>query len=67
MKSVKTLLSTAVISTLLLGANAMSADYRSNPFTLTYDNAITQNVKGKVNIHPVKYVQKHTDIEGFCV
>lgn len=41
----------------------MAADYRSNPFTLTYDHAITQNVKGKVNIHPVKYTQKHTGIE----
>lgn len=41
----------------------MAADYRNNPFTLTYDNAITQNVKGKVNIHPVKYTQKHTGIE----
>ena len=41
----------------------MATDYRNNPFTLTYDNAITQNVKGKVNIHPVKYTQKHTGIE----
>ncbi|HGM5491454.1 TPA: alpha/beta hydrolase [Serratia fonticola] len=35
------------------GANA--ADYRQNPLTLTYEGAITQNVQGKVNIHPVKY------------
>ncbi len=33
----------------------MSADYKLNPFTLTYDGAITENVKGKVNIHPVTY------------
>lgn len=26
-----------------------------NPFTLVYDGAITENVIGKVNIHPVKY------------
>lgn len=26
-----------------------------NPFTLVYDGAITENVKGKVNIHPVIY------------
>lgn len=26
-----------------------------NPFGLVYENAITQNVKGKVNIHPVTY------------
>ncbi len=33
----------------------MAADYKSNPFTLTYDGAITANVKGEVNIHPVIY------------
>ncbi|WP_258365089.1 alpha/beta hydrolase [Klebsiella oxytoca] len=32
-----------------------AADYKQNPFTLVYDGAITENVKGKVNIHPVKY------------
>jgi len=34
---------------------AMAADYKLNPFTLTYDGAITENVKGNVNIHPVTY------------
>lgn len=33
----------------------MAADYKLNPFTLTYDGAINRNVKGKVNIHPVTY------------
>ena len=33
----------------------MAADSRSNPFTLTYDGAIEENVVGKVNIHPVTY------------
>jgi len=33
----------------------MAADYKLNPFTLTYDGAISKNVKGKVNIHPVSY------------
>ena len=41
----------------------MAADYRNNPFTLTYDGAIAENVQGKVNIHPVKYTQKQTGIE----
>lgn len=27
----------------------------NNPFTLVYEGAITENVKGKVNIHPVTY------------
>jgi len=33
----------------------MAADYKLNPFTLAYDGAITENVKGRVNIHPVTY------------
>jgi len=33
----------------------MAADYKMNPLTLTYDGAITENVKGKVHIHPVTY------------
>ncbi|HFF1618758.1 alpha/beta hydrolase [Yersinia enterocolitica] len=32
-----------------------AADYKQNPFTLVYDGAITENIEGKVNIHPVKY------------
>ncbi|MCY2005520.1 alpha/beta hydrolase [Klebsiella pneumoniae] len=35
--------------------SANAADYKKKPFTLVYDGAITENVKGKVNIHPVKY------------
>ncbi|WP_246043665.1 alpha/beta hydrolase [Geomonas edaphica] len=42
----------------------MAADYRLNPFTLTYDGAITQNVKGKVNIHPVTYKLNGLDISA---
>lgn len=34
----------------------------SNPFTLVYDGAITENVKGKVNIHPVSYKIKDITI-----
>lgn len=33
----------------------MAEDYKKNPFTLTYEGAISQNVNGKVNIHPVTY------------
>lgn len=62
MKRLKvTLLATILATT--LGGQAMAADYRNNPFTLTYDNAITENVKGKVNIHPVKYRQQQTGID----
>lgn len=33
-----------------------------NPWTLVYDGAITENVLGKVNIHPVTYKIKDIDI-----
>ena len=34
---------------------AAPLDYRNNPFTLVYENAITRNEPGQVNIHPVNY------------
>lgn len=36
--------------------------YQSNPWTLVYEGAITENVKGKVNIHPVTYKLNGIDI-----
>ena len=41
---------------------AVAADYKKNPFTLVYDGAISENVKGKVNIHPVTYKLNGLDI-----
>lgn len=34
---------------------ALSQTKPANPFGLVYGDAITENVKGKVNIHPVSY------------
>ena len=46
----------AMLLTAMAGVTSVNAaDYKKNPFTLVYDGAITENVKGKVNIHPVKY------------
>jgi fermentation-respiration switch protein FrsA (DUF1100 family) len=38
-----------------LSGAAMAADYKQNPFTLAYEGAISENVKGKVNIRTVTY------------
>jgi len=52
----------AVIS--ISSGAAMAADYKLNPFTLAYDGAITQNIKDKVNIHPVTYKLNDIDISA---
>lgn len=47
--------SCAFIGVPAMTTNAVAADYRTNPFTLVYEGAITNNEPGKVNIHPVHY------------
>lgn len=51
----KTTLLAALIS--VSSGVTMAADYKLNPFTLTYEGAITENIMGKVNIHSVTYMQ----------
>ncbi|EHJ52290.1 alpha/beta hydrolase [Streptococcus macacae] len=36
----------------------------TNPFGLVYDNAITENISGQVNIHPVSYISSGVKISA---
>jgi hypothetical protein len=47
------LILTAIIMTISILASAQTKP--QNPFGLVYEDAITENVAGKVNIHPVTY------------
>jgi len=45
-----------------LAAQTIQKAYNKNPYTLVYEGAITENLKGKVNIHPVTYKLNGIDI-----
>lgn len=47
-----------------LSGGALAADYKQNPFTLAYEGAITENMKGKVNIRTVTYKLNGLDISA---
>ena len=47
---------------LMTGGNSYAGNARKNPFGLVYNGAITENVKGKVNIVPVSYKLNGLDI-----
>lgn len=59
MKKIKLILIVIIMTT----SNMSSGQTKSkNPFGLAYGDAITENVKGKVNIHPVTYKLNGIDI-----
>lgn len=46
----------------IVNAQTVQKARTQNPYTLVYDGAITENVEGKVNIHPVTYKLNGIDI-----
>lgn len=55
MKFKKKLLLAGLVLTMGIGTSGMAASVNANPYGLVYQGAITQNVAGQVNIHPVHY------------
>lgn len=53
-------MSAVIGASLAAGTTCLAAE--NNPFGLVYENAITENVAGKVNIHPVTYKLHGLDI-----
>ncbi len=55
MKDSKLTWPTLGLTLALLALKAVAADYRANPYMLTYDGAITANIPGKVQLQAVAY------------
>ncbi|WP_140938646.1 alpha/beta hydrolase [Sphingobacterium lumbrici] len=66
MKKITAIIAIAMTTIATDTLNAQQSQYykkaEQNPFTLVYEGAITENVKGKVNIHPVTYKIKDITI-----
>jgi len=58
--------SALTLSSAILGVSVMAratpANTRQNPFGLVYRGAISENARGKVNIHPIAYKLNSVDI-----
>lgn len=52
----------SIVTVQMSSAQNTQKERKQNPYTLVYDGAITENVKGKVNIHPVTYKIKEITI-----
>src|SRR3546814_6275269 len=48
-------LAMSTVDSVTVNAQSTQKGRPQNPWTLVYEGAITENVKGKVNIHPVTY------------
>ncbi len=53
---------TLILIAIFMTTSIISSAQTKNPFGLIYGDAITENVKGKVNIHPVAYKLNGIDI-----
>ncbi len=62
----KNLTSIIAVAMAAIATDTVNAQYHQkaekNPYSLVYEGAVTENVKGKVNIHPVAYKIKDIDI-----
>ncbi|KIA84091.1 alpha/beta hydrolase [Flavobacterium sp. AED] len=52
----------SIITVQMSSAQTTQIERKQNPYTLVYEGAITENVKEKVNIHPVNYKIKEITI-----
>jgi len=52
----------SIAATDIVNAQSKQQTNQQNPYTLVYEGAITENVRGKVNIHPVTYKLNGIDI-----